>query len=54
MNRPVEAVSELELMQLLDNFFYRAIYYAAPGCEKSQSEMEIASATTIVQGGRPG
>ena len=31
--RPVEAFGELELLQLLDRFFDRAIYYAAVGYE---------------------
>lgn len=44
MDRPVEALGELELLQLLDNFFDRAIYYAAIGYENSQREMEIESA----------
>ncbi len=31
--RPVEAYGELEMLQLLDRFFDRAIYYAAVGYE---------------------
>ena len=31
--RPVEAFGELEMLQLLDRFFDRAIYYAAVGYE---------------------
>lgn len=44
MDRPVEAFGELELLQLLDNFFDRAIYYAAIGYEKARVEIEIESA----------
>lgn len=47
MDRPVEAFGELELLQLLDNFFDRAIYYAAVGYEKvlGVSGLEIARVT---------
>ncbi len=41
MDRPVEAFGELEMLQLLDHFFDRAIYYAAIGHEKGRAEMEI-------------
>lgn len=34
--RPVEVYGELEMLQLLDNFFDRAIYYAAMGYEMQQ------------------
>lgn len=48
MDRPVEAFGELELLQLLDRFFDRAIYYAAIGHEKArievQAELERATA----------
>ena len=33
VERPVEVFGELELLQLLDQFFDRAIYYAAAGYE---------------------
>jgi hypothetical protein len=39
--RPVEVFGELEMLQLLDHFFDRAIYYAALGYEKARTEMEI-------------
>src|SRR3954469_9421535 len=42
MDRPVEVFGELEMLQLLDHFFDRAIYYAAIGFEKARAEMEIA------------
>jgi len=33
--RPVEAFGELEMLQLLDQFFDRAIYYASVGYERA-------------------
>jgi hypothetical protein len=43
--RPVEAFGELEMLQLLDHFFDRAIYYAAVGYElRSKPEPVAASA----------
>lgn len=43
--RPVEAFGELEMLQLLDHFFDRAIYYAAVGYElRSRPEAVPASA----------
>ena len=47
VDRPIEAFGELELLQLLDNFFDRAVYYAAIGHEKAriEVEMELARAT---------
>ena len=45
--RPVEVYGELEMLQLLDNFFDRAIYYAAMGYEmqlRAQQEPLKASA----------
>ena len=44
MDRPVEALGELELLQLLDTFFDRAVFYAAIGHEKAHLEMEIENA----------
>ncbi|HUK46261.1 MAG TPA: hypothetical protein VLW06_01670 [Terriglobales bacterium] len=44
MDRPVEAFGELELLQLLDNFFDRAIYYAAVGYEKARAESQLETA----------
>ena len=35
MERPVEVFGELEMMQLLDQFFDRAIYYATVGYERA-------------------
>ena len=38
LDRPVEIFGELELLQLLEQFFERAIYYAAVGFEREMSE----------------
>ncbi len=35
--RPAEAFGELEMLQLLDQFFDRAIYYASVGYERAMS-----------------
>jgi hypothetical protein len=35
LDRPVEVFGELELLQLLEQFFDRAIYYAAVGYERA-------------------
>jgi len=35
LDRPIEIFSELELLQLLEQFFDRAIYYAALGYERA-------------------
>jgi hypothetical protein len=35
MERPVEVFGELEMMQLLDQFFDRAIYFASIGLERT-------------------
>ncbi len=37
VDQPVEVFGELELLQLLDQFFDRAIYYAAAGYEHASS-----------------
>ncbi len=45
IERPAEVFGELEMLQLLDQFFDRAIYYAAVGCERAQArEMSRAGA----------
>ena len=41
MERPVEAFGELELLQLLDHFFDRAVYFAAVGYERACTEMQL-------------
>src|SRR5215468_7066802 len=43
MDRPVEAFGELEMLQILDLFFDRAIYFAAVGYEKACSEAQVES-----------
>ena len=43
-DRPVEVFGELEMLQLLDRFFDRAIYYAAVGYELRKQEPVRASA----------
>lgn len=37
LERPSEVFGELEILQLLDQFFERAVYYAAVGYERSQA-----------------
>ena len=39
--RPVEAFGELEMLQLLDQFFDRAIYYASVGYERAIGTHEL-------------
>lgn len=38
MDRPVEVFGEMELLQLLEQFFDHAIYYAALGYERAMAE----------------
>jgi hypothetical protein len=44
-DRPVEVYGELEMLQLLDHFFDRAIYYAAVGYELRRKELDSLEAT---------
>jgi len=44
--RPIEAFGELEMLQLLDQFFDRAIYYASIGCERAIAGHELRPRTT--------
>lgn len=44
--RPVELFGELEMLQLLDHFFDRAIYYAAMGYELHQDARQQPSKTS--------
>jgi hypothetical protein len=39
--RPIEAFGELEMLQLLDQFFDRAIYYASVGYERAMLAHEL-------------
>jgi len=45
MESAVEAFGELEMLQLLDQFFDRATYYSALGYEKVCVADEVASVT---------
>jgi hypothetical protein len=38
LERPVEVFGELEMMQLLEQFFDRAIYYASVGYEQAVTD----------------
>jgi hypothetical protein len=42
MERPAEVFGELEILQLLEQFFDRAVYYAALGYERSRAA-QVAS-----------
>lgn len=44
IERPAEIFGELEMLQLLEQFFDRAVYYAALGCEKYHAP-QFAGAT---------
>jgi hypothetical protein len=41
LERPVEIFGELEVLQLLEQFFDRAIYYASVGHERALAENEM-------------
>lgn len=43
VERPVEVFGELELLQLLDQFFDRAIYYAAIGYERAGARHPLSA-----------
>ena len=43
IERPVEVFGDLEMLELLDHFFDRAMYYAAVGYEKARAEMQAES-----------
>lgn len=44
MERPTEVFGELEMLQLLDQFFDRAIFYATMGYEEASASSEIGTA----------
>jgi hypothetical protein len=46
LERPAEIFGELEMLQLLEQFFDRAIYYAAIGHERALSAHELSHAGT--------
>ena len=45
LERPAEVFGELEMLQLLDQFFDRAIFYASDGYEKALAVRETSVAT---------
>lgn len=47
--RPIEAFGELEMLQLLDQFFDRAIYYASVGYERALLAGEKPEAKSAAQ-----
>ncbi len=50
VDRTVELYGEIEMLQLLDHFFDRAIYYAALGYELVRKEQEAESLPAAVNG----
>jgi hypothetical protein len=46
LERPVEVFGELEVLQLLEQFFDRAIYYASVGHERAMPEHELTRGAT--------
>jgi hypothetical protein len=46
LERPAEVFGELEIFQLLEQFFERALYYAAVGHEKAQVSGKYAPQTS--------
>ena len=49
LERPVEVFGELEMLQLLDQFFDRACYYAATGYEREVAEQTIAHTCAVAE-----
>jgi hypothetical protein len=47
LERPVEVFGELEMLQLLEQFFERAIYYATVGYERAQLAHELPQAGAV-------
>jgi hypothetical protein len=47
LDRPVEVFSEFELLQLTNQFFDRAIYYAAVGYERSRVSEPASKASAV-------
>jgi hypothetical protein len=45
--RPAEAFGELEMLQLLDQFFDRAIYYASAGYERAMAAHELTPVQAV-------
>lgn len=46
INRPVDVFGELEMLQLLEQFFDHAIFYAALGYERAAAERELTAGKT--------
>ena len=44
LERPTEVFGELEMLQLLDQFFDRAIFYASMGYEQARMKLEAKAA----------
>ena len=51
MERPAEVFGELEMLQLLDQFFDRAIFYASQGYEEACMRARAARAALEISGG---
>ena len=47
LERPVEVFGELEMLQLLEQFFDRAIYYASVGYELEIAEQVLRESAPI-------
>jgi hypothetical protein len=47
LERPVEVFGELEMLQLLDQFFDRAIFYASDGYEKALATRATPEASLV-------
>jgi hypothetical protein len=43
LEKPAEIFGEVELLEMLDQFFHRAIYYATLGHERAQNGDEVFS-----------
>ncbi|MFZ3266350.1 MAG: hypothetical protein WA172_20265 [Terriglobales bacterium] len=52
--RPAEAFGELKMLQLLDQFFDRAIYYASVGYERALTAAEAGAGTMEARAGKKG
>jgi len=46
ISRPVDVFGELEMLQLLEQFFDHAIFYAALGYERAAAERELTAGKT--------
>jgi hypothetical protein len=49
MERPTEVFGELEMLQLLEQFFDRAVYFAAIGCERYRRSSLTGAASAVVR-----